>query len=163
MKIKINKEGFSLVEFIIVIVIIGAIAGMAAPFISTILNAWVFSKTERDIIFSARLSLNRMAREIRQIRNVASINTFTSTEFDFIHIDDNQIDFKQSGSLLLRNANELSDKLQNPGGLEFTYLDSDGNVTGVRDNIRMVRIKLILVSGSNNLTVESLARFRNTS
>jgi prepilin-type N-terminal cleavage/methylation domain-containing protein len=156
-----NKKGFTLVELIIVIVTVGIIVGMAAPFISAILDSWLFNKTERDVVFSARFALNRMVREIRQIKNVASIITFTNTEFDFLHIDNTRIDFKQSGNSLLRNSDELTDKLQNPGGLTFIYLDSSGNATSTKNDIRMVRIRLILVSGDSTVTIQSLARFRN--
>lgn len=143
------------------IVILGIIVGMSAPFISTILDAWLFNATEREVVFSARLALNRMVREIRQVKNVASITTWTDAEFAFVHIDDTVIDFKPSGNLLLRNSNQLTDKLQSPGGLSFTYLDSAGNVTSIKDNLRMVRIKLTLVSGESTITLQSLARFRN--
>lgn len=153
--------GFTLIELVMVIAIVGVIALVAAPFISTALDSWLFTQTERDIVFSARLAMNRMVREIRQIKNVASISTFTDTEFEFLDIDDTSINFQQSGNSLLRNSDELTNKLQNPGGLTFTYLDSDVNTTGTRDDIRMVRMKLVLVTGDSSITIQSLARFRN--
>ncbi|MCM8779828.1 MAG: hypothetical protein NC914_01585, partial [Candidatus Omnitrophica bacterium] len=82
-------------------------------------------------------------------------------EFNFTDMDGNNISFRQSNNLLLRNANELTDVLANPGGLSFAYLDSSGSDTSVKDNIRMVRIRLNLASGENNMLIESLARFRN--
>ncbi|MBU4148945.1 MAG: prepilin-type N-terminal cleavage/methylation domain-containing protein [Candidatus Omnitrophica bacterium] len=156
-----NKRGFTLIELVMVIVIIAIIVVMIAPFIATMLDSWLFLKTERDMLFSTRLALNRVVREIRQIENVASIATFTATEFEFDEVGSNTINFRQSGSSLLRNSDELCDKLQDPGGLTFTYLDSDGNVTATAANIRMVRVKMILELEDSSITIESSATFRN--
>jgi len=156
------EKGFTLAELVIVIVIVGIIAGIGAPFISTILDAWLFNKDERDLVFSARLTMNRMVREIRQIKDVSSIVTFTADEFKFTHINNSSVDFKQSGNVLLFNSDELTNKLQNPGGLHFDYLKEDSiNETTIKSEIRMVRITLTLVSGDNSMALESLARFRN--
>ena len=160
---KSSLAGFTLVELILVIVTVGIIAAVLTPFISSAVDSWFFTSTEREIVFSARLAMNRMVREIRQIKNTASITTFTSTAFTFQDINDTNINFQQTGSSLERNSYELTGKLQDPGGLEFTYLDSDGNSTETSDDIRMVRIKLILLLGDNSITIQSLARFRNVS
>lgn len=154
-------KSFTLIELIMVIVLVGIIAGVITPFLANSFRYWVLTRSERDAIFSARLAINRMVREIREIKNVSSITVFTPTQFTFTDINDNSIDFRQSGSSLMRNSYELSDKLQNPGGLTFTYLDQNGNVTAVQNDIRMVRIGLILQKGDATVTLESLARFRN--
>lgn len=155
-----SKRAFTLIELIMVMTIVGIISAMFVPFISAALDSWALNKSERDVMFSARLALNRMVREIRQTKDTNLITTFTATEFAFIDSNDNSINFRQSGNTLLRNSDELTDKLQNPGGLALTYLDSGGNVTGVRDDIRTVRIILALTSESSSVTVRSFARFR---
>ena len=145
-----------------VIVILAIIVVASVPFITTVLDAWVFSKTERDMVFGSRLALNRMVREIRQIKNSTDyITTWSAAEFNFTDMNDNVIDYRQSNILLLRNANELASVLTNPGGLNFAYLDSSGFNTTVKTNIRMVRIRLNLTLGENNMLIESLAKFRN--
>lgn len=163
-----NKTGFTLIELIIVIVLAGIIAGVITPFIANAVSYWALVSSERDVTFSARLAMNRMVREIRQIKDVASIKFDDDTRFKFIRIKDDgseeDITFIQSPSsknLLLRNDNELADKLDASNGLTFTYLDADGNKTGTTDDIRMVRIDLILVSGDATVAMQSLARFRN--
>lgn len=157
-----RRKGFTLIELVITILIIGVIGAILAPFIATTLDSWLFLKTERDTVFSTRLALNRVIREIRQIEDVSSITTFTSTEFEFDEVGSNTINFQQSGASLLRNSDELCDKLQDPGGLTFTYLDSDGNVTATAADIRMVRVKMILELEDSAITIQSLAAFRNT-
>ena len=73
--------GFSLVEMLIVICILGVIAAVVTPLVIATMDSWLFNKTERDLVFSARLSINRMTREIRQIKDASYITTFTETEF----------------------------------------------------------------------------------
>lgn len=161
-----SLTGFTLIEVVLVIVIFGIVVGMVAPFIASVLDAWLLNRTERDLVFSARHSLNMMVREIRQIKNSTDyITTYTGTEFNFTDINNNPIDYKQSGNSLLRNSDELTDKLQictpGPCGLDFTYLDSSEAVAATKSDIRMVRIRLILVSENDSITIGSLARFRN--
>lgn len=158
-----KKRSFTLIELIMVITVVGIIAAVLAPFIATSFDAWIFHNSERDVLFSGRLAMNRMLREIRRIKNLSSITTFSATEFDFLDIDSNRIDFKQSGGILLRNADELTNKLLNPGGLSFTYLKStDPDVAAVqKQDIRIVRIRLQLVSGDSTLSIQSSLRLRN--
>lgn len=158
-----KKKSFTLIEMVLVTVILAAIAVMIAPFINVALDAWVVNKTERNLVFSARLATNRMVREMREIKDTDSITTFTETEFEFLDINDNTINYQQSSSLLLRNSDELATMLQDPGGLSFSYLDSSGNPTGTKSNIRMVRMTLTLISGDISITLESLAKLRNVS
>jgi prepilin-type N-terminal cleavage/methylation domain-containing protein len=156
-----NRKGFTIIELIIVIIIMGIVAGLTLPFIMNAVDSWFVFEANIDDLFSARLALSRMTREMRQLKSPGSITTFTSTQFSFTDINDNSISFQQSGASLLRNSDELTDNLQDPGGLTFTYLDSDGNITSVKTDIRMAKIKIVLETGNGPLTVESLARFRN--
>ena len=160
-KYKKNLKGFTLLEVLIVLFVVGIVAGVITPLISTALDSWIFQKAEIDLLFSSRLSMNRMVREIRQIKNAAYITTFTATKLEFQDINDNVINFQQVGNSLLRNSNELTDKLKPTGGLNFTYLDNNGDVATVKEDISMVRVKLILESGDNNITIQSLSRLRN--
>jgi prepilin-type N-terminal cleavage/methylation domain-containing protein len=158
-----KRKSFTLIELIMVITVVGIIAAVLAPFIATSFDAWIFHHSERDVLFSSRLSMNRMVREMRKIKNLSSITTFSATEFDFLDIDNNRIDFKQLGTALLRNSGELTNKLLNPGGLSFTYLKStDPDVVATqKQDIRIIRIKLQLVSGESALTIQSSLRLRN--
>jgi type II secretory pathway pseudopilin PulG len=158
-----RRQSFTLIELVMVITVVGIVSILLAPFISTAVDAWIFNNSERDVIFSGRLAMNRMVREIRRIKNTSSITTFTQTEFDFVDISNTRIDFRQSAASLLRNNDELADKLANPGGLTFTYLQSTNPdvVAAQKQDIRIVRIRLQLILGDSALNIQSSVRLRN--
>jgi len=159
-----KQKGYTLIEIMVVIVIIGVVASMGMPFVVEAVEAWITTQEERDSLFVARLAMQRMVREIRQLEDTSTIATFTQAEFEFDKFEDAgpvNITFSQSGTSLLRNANELAYGLVDPGGLVFEYLDQSLQATAVRDEIKMVRITLIIDKGRTPVVLESLARFRN--
>ena len=156
-----NKRAFTLIELVIVIVIVGITAGMAVPTVLHSVDSWLLVKEERDLLANSRVSLNRMVREIRQIKDTDSITTFTSGQFAFVDIDDNAIDFSQSGNQLLRNSDVLTRRLKTSGGLTFTYLDSDDIVTADKNDVYIVRINLVLESNNVEVDVRSAVNLRN--
>ena len=157
-KPKHNPAGFTLIELVLVIVLIGIMVGLSAPFISTMIDAWMCNRTERDLVFNARLALNRLVREMRMANNITGFN---SSFINFTDVFNNSISFYQSGSCLYRNNNELSSKLDSLNGLDFTYLDINATPTSNVTNIRMVRLKLNLTEEDSSIALESLVKFRN--
>jgi len=157
-----NKRGFTLIELIMVIVLVGIIAGVIAPFMGNAFTYWALVRNEREAIATARMALARMTREIRHIEEVTSIDTFTATQFEFDRVKPDQtmddVDFELSGDTILRNSQELAD---NVSSLAFAYLDADGNTTATQADIRMVQITLTVTVGEVSVTLQSLARFRN--
>jgi len=170
-----NKKAFTLIEFIIVMAVVGIIAGVAVPFAVIAIDGWVATTQLTDLSYQARFSLLRMTREIREL-NATDLATnlvaFTAINIRFINMNGEEIRYQQNNNNLRRRYrtspsagweswNNLCDKLQDPGGLTLVYLDEDGVVTAVKADVRMVKITLVLISNNQAITVESLARFRN--
>ena len=62
---KVTCRGFTLIEMITVIVLLGIIAGILTPFISSAMQAYVASKARANLLAKGRLALERLVREVR--------------------------------------------------------------------------------------------------
>ena len=100
------------------------------------------NKIERNLIFNARFAINRLAREIRQARNITLQPN--STWFNFTDVNNNTVIFYQSGNSLYRNSDELTNLLNSSNGLNLSYFDANGNNTTEIELMRRVGIKLNL-------------------
>ncbi len=60
-----RTDGFTLVEMVTVIVLLGIIAVVLAPFIANAVQAWHDGKARAELVARGRLALERLAREVR--------------------------------------------------------------------------------------------------
>ena len=148
------RRGFTIIETIIVVVLVGILSLFFAVYIREGFGAWQFLSGQKSITLSSRAALNRVVKELRQN---TEIKTHTSKEVSFLDVDNNVVTFSQSGSNLLRDSDIL---LQNLQDLKFTYLDKDGNETAIPSDIRVIRCRLTVVKGENKFVLESAARIR---
>lgn len=58
-------RGFTLVELVLVIVLLGVTAGILAPFITGAMTAYRDNKERAELVTRGRLALERLAREVR--------------------------------------------------------------------------------------------------
>lgn len=153
-----RKNGFSIVELIL-----GMAAGTAIALVAYFLvlpaESWVLTQARRGGMSDCSVALTRMLTEIRLINGTANIQSFSSTQLAFNDIDSNAIVFQQSGTDLLMGGDVLTRNVQT---LEFTYLDETGAVTAVRDDIRTIGVRLVILSGGQPVGLQSAARIRNT-
>lgn len=155
------KKGFTLIETIVVIVLVGIISYVLAFYIRESFSAWMFISGQKSIAMSSRKVIYRMVRELKRIDKNTSITTFTSKEVTFLDIDNNTVTFSQEGTALLRNGNILLENLQDPCGLNFIYLEKNGATATINSNIRVICIWLTVIKGENKFVIESAARVRN--
>lgn len=162
------KRGSTLVELVIVIAIVGIIAGAVGYILLGTVEAWTFKANRNDILWDGRLAINRMVREIREIKNLTSVTTASSSQFRFTNVNNNSITYSLSGADLTRTKDGAANILaQNVSSLSFTYYDSGGasiatpTVSPSATNIRRVRINLTLTNGGQNFYAQSDSVPRN--
>jgi len=168
---KRSNSGFSLIELVIVITIVAVISYTIAAFILSATRTWLFIKSRETALSQGRVTMERIVREIRRERNPLLITIKLSNECEFVDIEDtaNTINIKQSGTDLLYSVNDgtgavvstLTSGLVNPGGLIFTYLDSNEATAAQSRDIRLVKVKLSLFLGTQGVTLEDGVRLRN--
>ncbi len=61
-----RERGFTLVEMVTVIVLLGIVAVVLAPFIANAMQAWHDGKARAELVARGHLALERLAREVRQ-------------------------------------------------------------------------------------------------
>ncbi len=61
-----ETKGFTLIEMITVIVLLGIIAGILTPFIAKAMQAYTHSKARAELVAKGRLAMERLTREVHQ-------------------------------------------------------------------------------------------------
>ena len=163
-----RKNGFTLIELVVVISVVGIISTIVGSMLLGTIKAWTFKFNRNDILWDSRLAIDRMTREIRTIRNTTSVTTASSSQFRFIDAGNNDITYSMSSTNLNRTENGAANLLaENVSSLVFTYYDTNGNTIAVptvspaATNIRRVRINLTLTKNGENVYLRSEASTRN--
>jgi prepilin-type N-terminal cleavage/methylation domain-containing protein len=123
-----SGRGFSLLEFIIVIVVLGIIAATGAQLMGNGFSAYFTGKNITEMDWQARLAVERMTRELRSVRAPADLTVTPANEITFIDADGNSIRYCMgtvgtcpgAAGELTRNTQPLATGISN---LAFIYLD----------------------------------------
>ena len=163
-----SKKSFTLVELIVSLVLLGIFSWIGISVMFTGVDIWGFFSQRKEILADARMSIDRMSREIRMIKNNTSVTTADSSVFRFTDINNNDIIFVLSSGLINRTENGVTNGLlSDVTGLTFTYYDSNGSVIASplvspsQTNIRRVRIDITLSKGASqavNLRIDAWPR-----
>ncbi len=159
---KRSPKGFTLVEMVVVLVLLAILTGVGGPFLATVVDAIGFHVDRVDLEESANLTLSRMSREIRRLRNDASVVTAGAADFEFVNRDNVQIRYRLVGNTLTRTQagvdSGLADQMQ-AAGLSFTYYDDAGTVLatpavglGTNTNLRRIQVQTVFQHGSHVVT-----------
>ena len=127
-------RGFSLVELIVVIVVLGIIAATGAQLMGSGFSAYFTGKNITEMDWQARVALERMTRELRSVRAPADLTVTPATEITLVDAGGNSIRYCMgtigtcpgAAGDLIRNTQPLASGVSN---LAFSYLDRAGAVT----------------------------------
>ena len=111
---------------------------------------------------SAKISLDRIIRELRQINNTTSVIAANSTNFQFIEIGGANVSFRLSGTTIQRIENSTANNLtENTNSLVFVYYYSNGTaittpaVSPLATNIDRIDVNFTLSLGGAQLPFKS--------
>lgn len=145
-------SGFTLIEVIIVVVIIGIIAAFSSRLLMEGVNSYVKGKGIGNAVWQARLALARMALDLRTIASPGNVSTASTSQLIFNDINANSVTYQLTGSNLTRNGQVLANGVSN---LTFSYYDKNGNATAVKTNIRYINYSLTITLNNTNLSYQS--------
>ncbi len=157
-----EHSAFTLVELIMVIVLTGILFAVTAPLMLEIAKNWQLARSRNDLCESAKVAMDRMIREIRNINDNTSVITANGSTFKFVDVNSNTITFNLSSGHLIRtqgaSANQLAD---NVTALSFTYYNSSESVIATpvvnpsATDITRVVIDITSSVGGTSLSFES--------
>ncbi|NJD36059.1 MAG: prepilin-type N-terminal cleavage/methylation domain-containing protein, partial [Betaproteobacteria bacterium] len=93
---KRRPHGFTLIELIIVVIVIGIMAAVLAPLAVSSLRAYDAVLGDVVVLDKLRYATERLAREIREVDYVAPPPTGTGTGFGFTSMGNNSMAFTRS-------------------------------------------------------------------
>jgi prepilin-type N-terminal cleavage/methylation domain-containing protein len=160
-----NKNGFTLIEMMVALGILSLIIIGLVTFFSGGTRAWVTGQYQLEAQRNARLSMDRMVREIREADYIKY--TSTSILIDFHTPFHGNISYSLSGNDLKRGSNTV---INNVLTLDFSYFDNSGTEIDSplsepdESNISKVHINLqvdVDQDSSPDITLNSDINLRN--
>ena len=163
-----GNEGFTLMEIILVLVLIGIMAAVLVPTLQEGVQSYTVTETRGDLTAQARQAATRMIRELRNIQkeadNTPNISSANVTTVTFMDVLDNTITFNLSGGTVQRNSDALVEQVSN---LSFRYFNAtNAELTSLplnatdRNNVRRILVVLTLADGSLTVLVTEQAYLR---
>lgn len=156
--------GFTLIEMVIVITVTAILALFLAGAIEKGVESWYFVADRSDLMTQTPYALNRMARELRYIKDSKSVYAAASNTITFTDANNNSITFSLSGNTIYRNNDILLDGV---AAFSLQYSDANGNiivaplVNPAKTDIRKIKIFIRTQKGSNPLDMETTLKPRN--
>lgn len=121
-----NKKGFSLIEMMVVVVILGLIILGLVTFFTGGVRSWITGQNQLSAQRNARQAMDIMVREIREGNNFAIGAGNDSVTISYLSsFFKDPVTYKLSGTVIEREVNSVSSPLiNNVKTLSFTSTDS---------------------------------------
>ncbi len=147
-------RGFTLLEMVMVIVILGIIIGMSSSLLTQGLNAFPTGENIVNANWQGQIAMERMSRDILLIRSPTDITTTASNNLAFTDMNNNTISYALSGTSLnlTENGNTsiLADGVQS---LTFNYFDKNGTSTATPALVRLITVSINITQNNASYTL----------
>lgn len=163
---RLGEAGFSLVELIIVVVILSILSIGFGRFMAKSVEGWTWTEDQADNSATARLALDRVAREVSAMPQPAtSVSTMTATTLSFTGSDGSARSFSWSGTpgapLTFSLAGTGHPLVEAADSVAFSYLDSAGNSTAAAATLWRVVVTVVTGNGAHRTTYRTGIHVRN--
>jgi len=167
---KQNQKGFSLIEMMVVVVILGVIVLALVTFFTGGTKSWVAGQSQLKAQREARQAIDRMVREIREGNEIKSNSDSYSVTvyippFPLEGIAEYYVFYALSGTTMQRDGNPLIDNVQISGESIFKYYNNDGTEVNPLDSTVSkihINLKVDVDKDSNpDITLNTDVNLRN--
>ena len=158
-----NNKGFTLIEMIMVITLLGIVAAIIAIPLLQGARGWFDATTREGITQSGRIGIERMTREIRNTARTAANNpcilsaAVNSISFSTVSDCSSPITFSLSGTNIQRVNGGTFNLADNVTSIDINYYNSSNGViarpaiAGDLPTIRRISIEIVSTKGSETL------------
>jgi prepilin-type N-terminal cleavage/methylation domain-containing protein len=159
-----HSKGFTLIEIIITIVLIGVLSTIAAVIILQGIRAYSEERTRSDVHYQARIAMERMAREIRLIRSQgADITSMINDNLRFIDVSGATVGFRYdnaAGTISRWNGATEDVLARGVTAFTFNYYKVDNTAASSAD-VWFVEIVMTDTQGTESLQMRTKVHPRN--
>jgi len=152
--LKVRQKGFTLVEVIVSIVILGILGVFMSMGIARIIEGYMFTRDNADTALKGQIAFARMSKELRSIEqvNMGDITSLTySYNRDGNSIANRTIAWAGSSSPLLLGGNILTDEVKDFKITYYNSFDSAGDNNWMTTS-KLIHIALTLQGASDEIS-----------
>ncbi|MFZ5803064.1 MAG: prepilin-type N-terminal cleavage/methylation domain-containing protein [Candidatus Omnitrophota bacterium] len=155
--------GFTLVELLLVILLLGVMSFSIVNFVKPIMDFTLMKNDFEGPVREAKYAIARMAREINQIRDPASVLVANSSQVSFVDVNGNTIAYALVGNELKRNNIVLA---RSVNALTLSYWGTNGAVLdpptiSPETNIARIQVQVSVTAVHGTVTLRTQVRPRN--
>ena len=156
-------NGFSLIELIIVIVLVGILASFGGMLLTKVFDSYSLERSISDADWQAKLALERMARELRAVRTATAtdLDIASGTQIRFVDMDGNGVCFYRDAATnrLMRSSDGPTSSCgttdpqplaDNITALAFTYWDNTAAPAATVAGVYYITVSLTVAEGGYN-------------
>ena len=167
-----NQKGFSLIEMMVVVVILGLIVLGLVTFFTGGAKSWVAGQSQLKAQREARQAIDRMVREIREGKNIISSSDGDTIVVSIPDLGSElayDVTYSLSNTTIKRGTTPLIDNVLISGEDIFEYYDSSGIKYDPPDSITLPTISKIHINlqvdvdddGNPDITLNTDVNLRN--
>ena len=157
MRGKQRAQGFSLIELVLVLVIISVISVVIAKILFQGFQSFKTSENISEADWQGWIAVQQLVDDIHTIRSSGDISTITSTQLNFVDVNNSSVQYQWSGNTLSRNGVTLATGLTS---FSLSYLNSSGAATSTASAVRYVVIALTATQGTLTVAFSTTAGIR---
>ncbi len=164
-----DHRGFTLVELVMTMVLIGIVAFIVADAMLTGIRAFFVTDYRKEALDNGRIAVERMTREMRNVRSLSDIETANASQFCFINVNGVRISFRYANPNIIREeggaacpgvaGNTLATNID---AFTFSYIQADGTPDPAPPaKTRMIGINLTSTISGESVQLQSEVYLRN--